>query len=182
MKKYKEYTLKICLLGDPAVGKTSLKNRFLGKGFSNTYVTTIGVDFSIKRYLIHDTYYITYQIWDIAGQHHFESLRPSFYAGAKGILMIFDITRKETYQNVPNWLQQLWNIEGPLPMILIGNKADLREQGLAQVAPEQGELYAEMLSQSIGTPVPYIETSALTGYQVNKAFEQLALQIVQKFS
>ncbi len=181
LKKYKEYSLKICLLGDPAVGKTTLKTQFLGKTVSGQYRTTVGVDFAIKYYLIQDKYYVKFQIWDIAGQETYSSLRPSFYKGAKGILMLFDITRAETFQSIPKWLQQLWQLEGPLPMILIGNKADLREQGMGQVLPEQAMTYARMLTQSIGFDVPYLETSALTGYHVSKSFELLALSIIKKF-
>ncbi len=181
LKRYKEYTFKVCLLGDPAVGKTTLKKRFLGRTVTGEYKTTVGVDFAIKYYLIQDKYYIKFQIWDIAGQETYSTLRASFYKGAKGILMVFDISRAETFQSIPNWLQQLWQLEGPLPMILIGNKADLREQGLGLVSIEQARTYATMLSQTIGFYVPYIETSALTGHQVSRAFEELALSIIRKF-
>ena len=170
---------KVSLLGEGAVGKTSLRRRYLGEGFTTGYMMTIGADFAVKKLTIDDIEF-TLQIWDLAGQQRFSAVREVYYRGTSGCLLVFDITRPDTYEAIPNWLHELIrnNKNRIVPMILIGNKADLREQNPYSVPPEYAQEYARSLSEWSGFDVPYIETSAKTGQNVQAAFETLARQIL----
>ena len=101
--------VKIVLLGDGAVGKTSIAKRYLGHGFIQEYKATIGVDFYIKKteLTLNDSkFLIEWSIWDLAGQPHWKEVRPGFYAGAQGALIVFDVTRKQTLLNVIEWTNE----------------------------------------------------------------------------
>lgn len=175
--------LKIVLFGDGAVGKTSIARRFLGKGFDERYKKTIGVEF----YVLNREYYdadlgeveFRWLIWDLAGQPSFDQVRGDYYRGAKAGMAIYDISRAETYHNLPNWIEEYWtHTNGVYPFILVGNKKDLRSKGLAEVSVTLGRQYAESLEEHVGFSVPFIETSAKEGEQINKAFELLAKQVL----
>ena len=123
--------LKITLLGDGAVGKTSIRNRYMGRGFKESHLMTIGADFAAvdKTVKYNDKdYHVTFQIWDLAGQARFTEVRQRFYFGSLGGLLLFDITRPESFSNIPNWLNEIWKNSGTgaVPIVLIGNKSDLR--------------------------------------------------------
>jgi len=168
---------KVVILGDPMVGKTSLRKRFLGEGFSFNYMVTIGADFGIY----HHSSTETFQIWDLAGQANFEVVRESYYKGTYGALLVFDISRPVTFENLPRWIEELKrNLDGELvPFVLVGNKADLRENsGKWAVKEEEGQNYANLLSDWSSFDVPYYETSALTGLNVEVIFNQLIEEIV----
>ena len=173
---------KITLLGEGAVGKTSLRRRYLGEGFTKGYSMTIGADFAVKKVYIEGVEY-TLQIWDLAGQQRFSAVREVYYRGTSGSLLVFDITRPETYEAIPNWLHELIrnNKNRIVPMVLIGNKADIRDTNPYSVPREYAEQYAESLAKWSGFEVPYIETSAKTGENVESAFETLAKQITLYF-
>ncbi|MFX1513985.1 MAG: Rab family GTPase [Promethearchaeota archaeon] len=132
--------MKICLLGDGAVGKTSLRERYLGKGFKSGYTMTIGADFAVKESNV-DGNEIKFQIWDLAGQPRFSSVRELYYKGSVGGLLVYDCTRPESYQNLDGWIEELWknNGRGKLPLVLIANKVDLREENPDSISPELGE-------------------------------------------
>ena len=177
-----EYFLKIALLGDGAVGKTSLRNRFMGRGFNTSHLMTIGADFASYVKPI-DGKNVTYQIWDLAGQQTFKNVRARFYRGALGGLMLFDITRKSSFMNVTSWIEEIWRNSGRgpgVPIILLGNKSDLRDKD--SVSNKMGIQYAEALSRKTikkGFKVHYMETSAKTGLNVNEAFETIGRQIIE---
>ena len=135
---------------------------------------TIGADFAAKRTEVDDEP-ITAQIWDLAGQERFESVRSVYYRGCVGALLVFDITRPSTFEVVPNWLGELVKNNGELivPLVLIGNKGDLREDAELTVDRETAEEYASELSKWSGFEVPYVETSALNGDHVDEAFIRL---------
>ncbi|MFX0115193.1 MAG: Rab family GTPase [Candidatus Hodarchaeota archaeon] len=165
---------KITILGDGLVGKTSLCNRFLGKAFPGDYIMTMGTDISLKEVKFNEKR-VKLQIWDIAGQKFFKAVRKAYFSGAVGALFVFDITRSETLKNGVGWVQEFWaqNGKGKCPVVILGNKIDLRESTPEAVSPEEGQALAYELSdptKQIGFEIPYLETSAKTGENVDRAF------------
>ncbi|MCG3220558.1 MAG: GTP-binding protein [Candidatus Heimdallarchaeota archaeon] len=170
---------KITLLGDGAVGKTSLRKTYLGEGFKDGYSMTIGADFAVKRLRIDDQDFVA-QIWDLAGQQRFSAVREVYYRGTSGCLLVFDISRRSSFENIPSWIAELLknNSNRVVPIVLIGNKSDLRSTAKDPIMREQAEEYARSLSGWSGFTVPYIETSAKTGENVDEAFKTLLKNIV----
>ncbi len=164
---------KCVLVGDPRVGKTSLRHRYMGRGFNANYMVTIGADFTIKR--IGKS---ALQIWDLAGQPMYKSVRDGYYKGAQGIILVYDVTRPETFQAIAQWIDEISaKIGKVLPMILVANKTDLRDVTENHIQPAQGKQYAAVLSNWANMTVHYIETSAATGLNVEKLFENLLEEI-----
>ncbi len=173
---------KIVVLGDGAVGKTALRHQYLGEGFKQSYSMTIGADFAVKRVDL-DGKEIVAQIWDLAGQLRFQSVREVYYQGATGGLLVFDITRQSTFASIPNWITELLenNKNKIVPMVLIGNKSDLRESTPEAISYESGMEYAKSLSDWSKFEIPYVETSALSGDNVEEAFATLLRNIEANF-
>jgi small GTP-binding protein len=169
---------KIVLLGDGAVGKTALRHRYLGDAFQQSYSMTIGADFAVKRVNI-DGMEIVAQIWDLAGQTRFASVREVYYQGATGALLVYDITRSDTFEHVPTWITELLenNKNKVVPMVLIGNKSDLRDTSDEAISLEAGKEYAKSLSEWSSFDIPYVETSALSGENVDAGFATLLRNI-----
>ena len=164
---------KIVLIGQGGVGKTSLRRRYLGEGFEASYLATIGADFATKK--IDNEGSKIAQIWDLAGQSRFAVVREGYYRGTK-VILVFDISRRETYFAVPNWIKEMMEgmgIDEPIPMVLVGNKADLRDGDPTFIEEEQAKEYAKQLSEWSGMDIPYIESSAKTGLNVDQIFDSL---------
>lgn len=123
-----EYRFKITMLGDGAVGKTAMTTRFTQESFDSDYKRTIGSDFVIKRIDIPEIdSKATLQIWDLAGQPRFESVRQGFYRGARGGLLLYDVTRRRTFLNVVHWKEEAFrNLAKEIPLVLVANKVDPR--------------------------------------------------------
>ncbi len=175
--------LKVVLLGDGAVGKTSLRERYLGKNLSSNYLMTIGADFAVKTASI-DGKTVRFQIWDLAGQKHFVHVRSLYYRGALGGLLVYDVTRMTSYQNIKTWVKEFYenNEQHHVPLVLLGNKIDLRDRFPEAIPPEMGEKLASELTELINLPeitVPYFETSAKDGINVEEAFEALGRNILK---
>ncbi|NHJ02799.1 MAG: GTP-binding protein [Candidatus Heimdallarchaeota archaeon] len=181
-----QHTLKIILIGDGAVGKTSIRRRYLGEGFKDDYQMTIGADLAAKAA---PTIYaggkqIKYLIWDLAGQPRFNHVRKAYYMSAVGALVVFDITRPESFQNIVTWMNELWrhNGRGPVPLVVLGNKTDLCEQGLTCVPEEKAFTFIRRLSDLShkykGFKIHFLPTSAKTGLNIDKAFELLGEAIM----
>lgn len=166
------FVFKVLLLGDGAVGKTSLISMFT-KGFiKQDYKMTIGVDIMTKTVQIQG-YTAKLSIWDLAGQQRFKAIRSAFYGGVAGALLVFDLTRALTFKNLVTWLEELYQFGNPeCPIILIGNKADLPQ--LRDVKQED----INWFSQEIGCE--YLETSAKTGQNVEKAFNMLTAKMIER--
>ncbi|MHA2038153.1 MAG: Rab family GTPase [Promethearchaeota archaeon] len=165
---------KVCIVGDFGVGKSTLLHQFLEKRFLSNVQSTIGSNFFVKNIKIPETNrYITLQIWDLAGQDHFKWVRRAFYIGAKGVVYVFDLTRKDTFNNIIKWREEVENVSGFLPNILVGNKSDLIE---SKVVPNNESI---SLKQNIGAR-SFAETSAKLGTGVNKIFTQLSLEMIKK--
>ncbi len=175
--------LKVVLLGDGAVGKTTLRERYLGKNLSSNYLMTIGADFAVKTADI-DGKKIRFQIWDLAGQKHFVHVRSLYYRGALGGLLVYDVTRMASYQNIKTWVEEFYqnNEKHHVPLVLLGNKIDLRDRYSESIPPKMGEQLASELTELINLPgisVPYFETSAKDGINVDVAFEALGRSILR---
>ncbi|MHA1265870.1 MAG: GTP-binding protein [Candidatus Helarchaeota archaeon] len=166
------HILKLCVLGDGAVGKTSLIIRHVDKRFEEEYKPTIGFDIALKTMKIEeDGLEAELLIWDIAGQAIFEKIREEYLQGTNGALILFDITRKETYDHVRDWVRELTAFAGKVPFIIVGNKVDLENQ--RNVSTEEGH---DLVKELDG--IEYIETSAKTGDKVEEAFEKIIKKIL----
>lgn len=169
---------KITLLGDAAVGKTSLRKKFMGLGFKNDYMNTIGAEFSVYKSKYQDEE-VTLHIWDIAGAKNFSSIIRTYYAGTTGAILAFDIARHDSFVNLSHWISELITNNGRrhVPIILVGNKSDLRDRVEEPVPIEFGLAYAQELSDIFGFEVPYVESSALNGNNVHFIFTELIKRI-----
>jgi len=166
-----EMIFKIIVIGDPAVGKTSLLTNFCGEKFNYEYVPTVGVNITKEPVTIKDDMgkdtKINLMVWDIAGQPQFYMLHRPYFNGADGMMLVYDLTRSSSFSNINNWFSTAvkYGLSG-IPRILIGNKIDLNEERKI-ILP-----MAEHLSEKIDAP--FFETSALTGKNVKVIFEQMA--------
>lgn len=178
----KSLSCKVVLLGEGSVGKTSLRRSYLGEGFRETYSMTIGADFAAKR-VNFDGWEITANIWDLAGQHRFRKLRETYYRGVSGALLVYDITRADTLEAIPEWIEELRrnNNGNIVPMALIANKTDLRPEFENSIPREVGENYTKELSEALHEEIFFVESSAKTGQNVEKAFEGLIRVIFDRF-
>ena len=164
---------KCVTIGEPAVGKTSLVRRFTTGKFSESYLKTIGADFTIKYLDYPDKdLRVLLQIWDIAGDIKFKWIRPDYYAEANGAICVYDITRDETFKELDEWLENLRTYCGDIPVVLLANKIDLEDQ--RKVTKEMGEEYSKKKN------LPFFETSALSGNNVELAFKLLSDKIIER--
>ena len=165
------FTYKILLIGSGGVGKTSLVNKFVHGTFSKTYLHTIGMQPSSK-YMKIKNIDICLSIFDIAGDKSFKTLREMFYKGSKGALVTFDLTNKDSFNDVEVWLKEAKKKSKDQLFILVGNKNDLKNRA---VSNEEGKKMAEKLKC-----ISYLETSALSGDCVEEAFTMLGEKLLLK--
>ncbi len=170
--------LKIVLLGDGSVGKTTIRLRYLGYGFHDPNLQTIGADFALKDIKINDKI-IKIQIWDLAGQVSFEKIRLNYLSGCHSAFIVYDISNPDSYQSVLNWYDELANgLPDKLPIVIIGNKIDLRSENKDSLSQIEGLKMADRLQRRNGNmPVFYIETSAKTGENISEAFNLLTAEL-----
>ncbi len=166
------FRFKVIVCGDPEVGKTSIILRFTNKAFKRTYIPTIGVNISEKQVFLEAiNTRIEFIIWDIAGRGKFQRMRTHFYQGADGLLLVFDLTRLSTFKNVASWYQDVKaSLHVDLMGFVLGNKSDLIDQ--RKVNAEESAILAQELKMD------YIETSALSGENVDNAFYRLAAVLI----
>jgi Ras-related protein Rab-1A len=169
MNQY-DYLFKLLLIGDSGVGKSSILLRFTDDIYSEAFISTIGVDFKIKTIEV-DGKIIKLQIWDTAGQERFRTITSSYYRGAHGIIIVFDLTDIESFDNITQWLFEINRYSyKEVCKILVGNKSDLMDRRMVH----GGQDYAESLN------IPYVETSAKTADNIDSLFYQLSKQIKSK--
>lgn len=169
-----EFRFKIVMLGDGAVGKTAMTTRFTQNSFDSDYKRTIGADFAVKRMVIPDIdAHVTLQCWDLAGQPRFEFVRQGFYRGARGGLLLYDVTRRRTFLNIDRWKEESFtNVGREIPLVVVANKIDLVES--RAVTKKEGKAYAKE------NGFIYVESSALTGENVEEAYVDLCKRMIKE--
>ena len=169
---------KVCICGDSEVGKTTLTHQYLKGRFKSNAERTIGSNFFIKRFKLPETKtLLTLQGWDLAGQEHFRWVRNAFYKGAKGIVYVYDLTRKDTFESLYNWKEEVEEVLGVVPNILVGNKVDLLNP-ISRVAKNEEIIELKKLVSAND----YFETSAKIGTNVNDVFQKLSLLMYKTFN
>uniref|UniRef100_A0A1J3G4D1 Ras-related protein RABA5c n=1 Tax=Noccaea caerulescens TaxID=107243 RepID=A0A1J3G4D1_NOCCA len=169
-----EYLFKIVIIGDSAVGKSNLLTRYARNEFNPNSKATIGVEFQTQSMVI-DGKEVKAQIWDTAGQERFRAVTSAYYRGAVGALVVYDITRRSTFENVGRWLDELnTHSDTTVAKMLIGNKCDL--ESIRAVSIEEGKSLAE--SEGLF----FMETSALDSTNVKTAFELVIRDIYSNIS
>ncbi|MHA1230008.1 MAG: Rab family GTPase [Candidatus Helarchaeota archaeon] len=170
----KIYRFKILVCGDSGVGKTSIILRFTNNAFKKTYIPTLGVNIT-EKIISFENCIVKFVIWDIAGQNKFKLMRRHYYEGGNGSLIVFDLTRITSFRNVRKWYKDIQNnLEKDIIGLIIGNKADLKDKKSVR------NIDIGRLTKSL--KLEYIETSALTGQNVNDAFTILAKKLVKKYA
>ena len=170
-----ELSFKVIIVGPSAVGKTSLLSRYVHSEFELKYKLTIGADFLNKIVEFQPSKFVKLNIWDIGGQERFKFLHRSFYEGASGAVLAFDLSRQNTFSGMKTWLSEMRSImKGEIPKVIIGNKSDLLTDIGQVIDRSTVEKYAK------NEDCFYIETSAKTGENVEKAFLGLIQRIVKK--
>ena len=163
---------KIVLIGDTSVGKTNILSKYLTDEFDAKSKATVGVEFGVKNFKIENNI-VKVQIWDTAGEERYRSITNAYYKGAKGSLLVYDITNKKSFENVEKWISDLKaNADEDISMILLGNKTDLEDKRV--VSTEEGKNKAEFYN------LTFMETSALNGNNIQEAFNELIMDVYKR--
>lgn len=181
MASSRRWQFKICLIGDGYVGKTSIRRKYLGQGFRSNYIPSLGVDFAQKTVMYDDEESVRLVIWDIAGQPQFQSLRKRYYEGCSGLILAYSVVDRESFDNASKWLVEAKGFMEDFPaLIIVGNKIDLRSYHPKEdiITYEEGLEFTKKFSERLETPAIFIETSALTGENIDRAFEQLTRMMI----
>ena len=167
-----EMMFKVVLVGDSFVGKTNIMSKYIKNEFHEDSKATVGVEFGSKQFTV-EGHSIKAQIWDTAGQERYKAITSAYYKGAKGAFIVYDITRKQSFDSVEKWVNDVTAVaDKKITIILIGNKCDLEDQ--RQITKEQGEEKANKLE------IAFLETSALSGENLDKAFDKMMNEVYKK--
>lgn len=167
-----DYKLKVVIVGDSGVGKTNLIKRFVTNTFSQNSKATVGVEFLSKSYKINEQVF-KIEMWDTAGQERYKSITAAYYKGAKGALIVYDITQKTSFENISKWMSEIREKSSKdMKLMIIGNKTDLKDE--RQVTTEE----ASSKAQDLGAPI--METSALDASNVKEAFYDLIKEMYRE--
>ena len=167
--------MKSVLIGDGAVGKTSMRRNYLGEEFIEGHLATIGVDLATKR-LIFGEEVVKFVLWDLAGQPSFKQVRGHYYHGSNGIILVYSIIDRDSFYNASKWLVEAYrNLKKLPPTIIVGNKVDLRDNQKYKdtVTTEEGLEFKELFEERLSVPALFMETSAKTGENIQGAFSAL---------
>jgi small GTP-binding protein len=173
-KKIKRKVIRITMLGDSAVGKTSLISKFLNQNFDENYLTTIGKDKLEKKVVMKDGNEIKLIIWDTAGQERFHSIATSTIKGSHGIILTFDLTKRSSFNSLESWLNDIKENSNEVPVVIFGNKCDLFEN--YEVENEEAKKFAKEHN------LQYFETSAKQNVNVQEGFNSIAEIAYEKYS
>ena len=166
-----DYLFKLLLIGNSSVGKSSLLFRFVENVWDDSFVPTIGVDFKLKTLEVNGKI-VKLQIWDTAGQERFKNITASYYRGGNGVLVVYDITDRDSFENLNSWLIEIEkNANKNVYKLLIGNKCDLEDK--RKVTYQEGKDFAT------SNGMQFIETSAKADTKVKEAFELLTQEIIK---
>ena len=166
---------KVLLLGDSTVGKTCFLMKYTDNKFQEAHMSTIGLDYRLKNMTLKNGKNVKLQIWDTAGQDRFRAITKNYYKSANGIILIYDVTSLQTYENVKNWITQIREEASQNVVIYIaGNKIDMAEE--RKIKTEEGQKLADEYG------FPFIETSAKNGINIDKTFEDLVEKIDSVYS
>jgi len=169
-----DYLFKLLLIGDSSVGKSCLLLRFADDSYVDTYISTIGVDFKIRTVEL-DGKTVKLQIWDTAGQERFRTITSSYYRGAHGIIIVYDVTDMESFNNIKQWLSEIDRYASDsVCKLLVGNKCDLVDNKV--VDTEKAKAFADSLG------IPFIETSAKESINVEEAFLTMSSEIKKRMA
>lgn len=169
---------KVIVVGDVAVGKTTLIGRFVTGSFSREYKATIGVDIFTKRLYADRDRQVSLQLWDIAGQTSFQQFRQSFFTKARGALLVYDLTVPKSLENLQkSWIIDIEEITGNIPLVLIGNKVDLKVNSNINTRKK----IVDVLMNNPNVKA-HFHTSALTGENVENAFQTLVSMIIDSLN
>jgi small GTP-binding protein len=166
---------KAVLIGDGAVGKTSIRRNYLGEDFIEGHLATIGVDLATKKVVFGENV-VKFIIWDLAGQPTFEKVRGHYYHGCNGIVRVYSVVDRDSFDNASKWLVEAFKNMGPLPpTVIVANKIDLRPLQPADkiVTTEEGHKFMEYFIDKLEVPAIFRETSAKTGENILDTFEEL---------
>jgi small GTP-binding protein len=164
--------IKVLTIGDSSVGKTCLLHRYTSHTFSASSIPTVGIDFKIMTITI-DGKRIKMQCWDTAGQERYRNITANYYRNAQGIMLVYDVTNKKSFEAIDNWMEQIHVHAGDsIDKILVGNKVDQETE--RKVSNEQGRLLAQKYK------LPFIETSAKLGVNVDEAFYAIAKSVMTR--
>ena len=174
MSDLNENVYKLLLLGDSTVGKTCFLIKYTDQSFQDIHMATIGLDYRIKTMKLKNNKEVKIQIWDTAGQDRFRSITKNYYKGSHGIILIYDITNRRTFENVQKWISQIREETSQNVVIyLIGNKIDMKEE--RKVSTEEGKKLADELG------LPFMETSAKEGININEVFDDIVERVDKVF-
>ncbi len=164
-------TLKLLVIGDSGVGKSSIVTSYVDGFFSDIHISTIGIDFRIKKINVNDKS-IMLQIWDVAGQEKFRSIAPIYFRHCDGIIILFDVTNQKSFDNIKKWITEIdkYNYTDTVK-ILVGNKCDLKQKRVVNI-DDVRKFIDEM-------DMTYIETSAKKGKGINNVFETLVTKLIK---
>lgn len=171
MNEEYDYLFKLLLIGDSGVGKSCILLRFADDTFSESYISTIGVDFKIRTLTINNKQ-VKCQIWDSAGQERFRTLTTAYYRSAHGIILVYDVNDRETFVHIENWLQEVSRYAASdVNKVLVGNKCDILNK--REVEYETARVYAEKLG------ISFTEASAKDRTNIDKIFNIMARELVE---
>lgn len=176
MPQEQDIKMKICLIGDSAVGKTSLIRRYVMDIFSDKYIATFGTKISKKKLKVKHKgtqKEVTLVIWDVIGQKEFRELvKEAHFYGSNGALVVCDTTRKKSLAGLGEWVKGLYSVTGKIPLVFLANKSDLEDQ--AEFRIEELKMFAQLYKAET------MPVSAKTGQNVEEAFEAIALKVLDK--
>ena len=172
MSKLKREKIKINIIGNKNVGKTSIRSVYLGLGFYIDTLSTVGYNREEKMFKLNNGNEIKVVIWDTAGQERFHSMAVQSLRGCQGLILVYDVSNRQSFNDLKNWLEDVSNATNKVSIILFGNKCELEERA---VTKEEAEKFAKENN------IPYIETSAKSGINIDEGFSMIINDAYEKY-